>query len=140
MEDYEEVKRYLCPRLSESKAILVTQKCHSFIPFSENHIILKPFYFSLDESLEYVTSVYQITATGLRHTTSGFVTIAYENSWRMGCIETKINNMYRVNFLHPKGPSHSFFYQQPRDILEVPGNTLFAEGGSSNRKSVQLNC
>jgi hypothetical protein len=32
--------------------------------------------------------------------------------------------MYRINFLHPKGPARSFFYPQPRDILVVPGYTL----------------
>ena len=123
-DDYEETKKYLLPRLSESKAIVGTQKFHSFVPFSEHQIIAKPYYFSQDESLKCVTTVYQITPTNLEHIASGFVTVTYENSWWLGCIEGKNHDMYRVNFLHPKGPARSFFYPQPKDVLDVPGNTL----------------
>lgn len=124
-QNYEEIQKFLLPRLNESKAIVGTQKFHSFVPLSENQIIVKPYYFSQDESLECVTEVYQITPTALENITSGFVTVAYDNSWWLGCIEQKDNNnMYRINFLHPKGPARSFFYPQPMDILVVPGYTL----------------
>lgn len=123
-EDYEETKEWLLSRLSESKAIVGTQKFHSYKPHTESQITVKPYHFSLAESLECVTTVNQITPSNLENIAAGFVTVAYDDSWWLGCIEEKHNSMYRINFLHPKGPARSFCYPQPRDLLDVPGNTL----------------
>jgi transposase len=124
--DYEETQKFLLNRFSESKAIVGTQKFHSFVPVSENKIVVKPYYSSQEESLECVTLVDQITPTDLECITSGFVTVAYDNSWWLGCIEEKdaSSNVFKINFLHPKGPARSFFYPQSKDVLVVPGNTL----------------
>lgn len=124
LEDYQETEELLLPRHSEVKAITGTQKFHSFQPHTENQIHVKPYYFSLEGSLEYVTTVNLITPTDLETIHGGFVTVAYDDSWWLGCIEKKTNDIYKINFLHPKGPASSFYYPQPRDVLDVPGKTL----------------
>lgn len=112
--DYEEVKRTLLPRFNESKAIVGTQKLHSFFPISENQLLVKHYYYSVHQFIERVTAVDFITKTDLTKIESGFVTIVYEDSWWLACILAKNNttNEYKVSFLHPKGPASSFFYPQ----------------------------
>lgn len=124
VEDYEEAERKLMSRFVEAKAIVGTQKMHTYIPISENRLITKPFSSSDDMNTETVTTVDYITPTDLEEITSGFVTVEYDKAWWLACILERIGNEFKISFLHPKGPANSFFYPKPSDILIVPGSTF----------------
>lgn len=113
------------PRFNESKTIYGTHKLHTFIPISENRLLTKPFSSSAQIGTEIITKVNYLTPTDLQKIESGYVTVVYDKSWWLACIlQRNDENEFTVSFLHPKGPSPSFCYPKPKDILTVPSNSI----------------
>ena len=124
--EYQDMEKKLALRFSESIPIVGTQKFHSYSPISENKINVKYYQSCSDQFTNTVTAFDFLTTTDILNIKSGFVTIAYDQSWWLACILKKNDDTceFEVSFLHPKGPAASFFYPQPSDILTVPGETL----------------
>lgn len=57
---------------------------------------------------------------------SGFVTAIYDDFWWLGCVLGKNDESQEVtiSFLHPSGPSPSFFYPNKPDVLNVNPRTV----------------
>jgi hypothetical protein len=124
LEEYEEAERKLMPRFVEARAIVGTQKLHTFIPATENKVFTKHFSSSDQMSKQIVTTIDYITPTDLEEIVSGFVTVEYDNAWWLACILERNELDFKISFLHPKGPANSYSYPKPSDILNVPGRTF----------------
>jgi len=49
----------------------------------------------------------------------GFVTCEYDSKWWLGCVLGVEDEHIKMSFLEPHGPSRSFKYPAPPDILSV---------------------
>jgi hypothetical protein len=56
----------------------------------------------------------------------GFVTCLSDGKWWSACVLEVIeaDNLVKLTFLHPNGPSSSFRYPEPHDIRTVPTDNV----------------
>ena len=104
-------------RFELARTIPGTHRLHSFIPLSSDLIEVRDFSGSPDKRKEHVT-----LATGFAvsfNVISGYVTAMYDGFWWLACLVRSMRETeeVEVNFLHPHGPSRSFSYPSPTDLL-----------------------
>lgn len=121
-EEYIETDTFLENRLSKCVTIPGTQKHHAFIPIPliKSKIKVKIFSESIESTTVKVTSalLHRLQITEI----CGYITIFYENNWWVAYVLAKeeSENEVKVSFLHPAGPSTSFSYPSPQDVLWLP--------------------
>jgi hypothetical protein len=57
----------------------------------------------------------------------GLVIYEYDRKWRLVCVLQVNKSEIQLTFLHPSGPSKSFMYLSPPDILWVPVSKVLTE-------------
>jgi len=60
---------------------------------------------------------------------NGYVIVLYDNVWWIAYILEKDaeKSMVCVSFLHPKGPSKSFYFPENGDVLRVPKDNILTK-------------
>ena len=97
-----------------------THQYHAFIPSDENTSKIHVKLFSKDVTSSQEVGIRSPDKLRLKDI-HGYVTIAYEQNWWLGYIieKNEVNDQIKVTFLHPVGPSPSFFYPRKSDILWI---------------------
>lgn len=116
---YEEEDIRMKERKILAKPIIGTQKLHSFIPLDKHRLLVKAYSFSKNSSEE-VTAVQESDDIAFEDVV-GFITCKYDQHWWLGCVlnSNEETQEMQVSFLHPHGPSPSFSYPSPPDILWI---------------------
>ena len=124
-EEYEATRQELESRFQNSRTIPGTRKLHAFIPLGKYLVAVKLYSNSGEcKKVKVVKDEEELELDGL----SGFVTCAYGNEWWLACILSvdPENAEVKVTFLHPHGPTRSYYYPSIPDILSVPITDLLA--------------
>ena len=95
------------------------EKLHSFAPISKSKV--RVIFFSAADT------TWEERVTLNKHdvpleSVAGFVTCLSGGKWWLACVLEAIeaDNLVKLTFLHPHGPSSSFKYPEPHDIRTVP--------------------
>ena len=126
IEQHKEEEETLKHRIITARRIPGTQKLHSFVPLNKNHVQVKAFSFSNNSKIESVTA----EESNLEFTEMvGFLICRYGGHWWLGCVldSDEENQTLKVKFLHPHGPSPSFYYPDIEDILNVPAGDVISK-------------
>jgi len=133
IKEYKESEDQLSSRFQDAKQLEGTQKFHSYIPKSDSEVAVKRF--SSDIRME-KPEIRIVSESAFLHRTckapkvnSGYITAEYDDSWWVACILASNEDIteLRVTFLHPKGPSPSFFYPVIPDIQTIPAGTILMQ-------------
>ena len=118
-QDYEREKNSLGHRFQLSRKIPGTRKFHSFVPILDSTVQVK-FYSLSDVSKKEREDLAKNEIPP--ESITGFVTCLYEENWWLACVleVCSDNKEVKLTFLHPHGPSNSFKYPEPQNILNIP--------------------
>lgn len=121
-EDLDSLRITLNDRFTEATAIKGTRGFHYFEPLSSSSIGMKRV--SSDSEFAIVVAL-QCTPTVslLPNVAEGkFLSIVYDHKWYIGVVQEldRTNDDLLVNFMHPNGPSRSFYWPQQEDLCWVP--------------------
>ena len=107
-------------RLSRAKTIAGTQILHSFVPFNTNSLHVHEYSPSNDAHTENVQVIMAHQSINICDA-KGYATAIYEDAWWLGYVTGSNLEAQEVtlSFLHPHGPSKSFYYPQKPDILTL---------------------
>lgn len=117
-EDYKREEQFLEERFRQSRTIPGTRKLHSIIPTSQSKVNVRAYSAASHFSEERVTvSTREISPESI----VGFVTCFCDRNWWLACVlEVKQDeNIVKLTFLHPHGPSSSFRYPADEDVRVV---------------------
>lgn len=108
-------------RFTKSKTVAGTRSFHQFIPLSTNTLAAKRVSSDNNYALQFNFSDVQTPiADSLK--VNSFVCCKYDSKWYIGLIE--IINLdqgdARIRFMHPAGPSVSFYWPDRVDICWIP--------------------
>ena len=117
-ESYFEEQKVISKRLEQAKTIAGagTQKLHCFVPTSTCVLSVKEFSLASEERSEKAT---YSNADKLEGQLSGYVTVKYSNQWWLAYILNANEDDVTVKFMHPAGPSSSFYFPSHDDICIV---------------------
>ena len=119
-DDYKNAETFLQERFHRSKTIAGTQKLHCFVPLTKNTLFTKVY---SNSSLQKEEKVASVETEGLPiEEINGFVTVAYEEDWWIGCVLNvdEDSGNIKIELLCPRGPSQSFKYPLERNTVVVP--------------------
>ncbi len=121
--EWEEELKVLKPRFAAARTVPGTQKLHCFCPVSQSKLLVKQTSISEISHSENVIAVK--TKIKLEHV-NGYVTVQYDGNWWLGVVMSTDMNMHcaNINFLHPHGPSSSFYFPSPQDQLTVDSSDI----------------
>lgn len=125
-QQYENENNFLQERFSSSCAISGTQKLHAFIPQNNNTLLCK-IYSNSDAGK--IVKVTKEEAEIELEEIKGYVTCIYDKEWWLACV-LSVNydtEEIKINFLHPHGPSSSFYFPEHPDVLQVTANTILTK-------------
>ena len=117
--EYLEQASYLKNRFETTRTIAGTHRLHSFIPILSEIIEVRDFSGCPDKRQERVTIAESSTVSF--SAINGYVTVIYDGFWWLASVIKSMQETeeVEVNFLHPHGPSRSFSYPYPPDLLCV---------------------
>jgi len=116
-EDYKRAETFLQERFQKSRTIPGTQKLHCFVPLTENSLRTKLY---SNSSIQKEERVALIETDGLRmEEINGFVAVAYDEMWWIGCVLDVDENdrNVKIDLLYPHGPSQSFKYPPKHNTI-----------------------
>ena len=117
--DWSDEDSLLQERLSRAKTIAGTQRLHSFVPISTTALHVREYSASCDVYTENV----QVAVSDNVNIcdVKGYATAVYGGNWWVAYVTGTDPEMQEVtlSFLHPHGPSKSFYYPHKPDILTV---------------------
>ena len=116
--EYHEEASLLANRMTTAKTIAGTQKLHFFKPLSLNRLPVATYSTAAIKREEFVTA--QSDGLNLADV-SGYVTAIYDGHWWLASVTnvSTAEEEVHLNFLHPHGPSRSYFFPQRCDTLHV---------------------
>ena len=119
--DWQTEEDLLRERFSIAKTIAGTRRLHDFKPLSKS--ILRAWEFSASSSareVSVVTDNVREVEVELR-AIAGYIAVEYDGKWWIAYVNEIFSqsNKVSVNFLHPHGPSPSYFYPRRPDSLAV---------------------
>ena len=122
-EDYKREKNSLEHRFQQSCTIPGTRKFHSFVPILDSTVQVK-FYSLSDVSKKERVELAKNEIPP--ESIAGFVTCLHEENWSLACVleVCSDNKEVKLTFLHPHGPSISFKYPEPQNILNIPTDDI----------------
>jgi len=117
--EYLEQASYLKNRFETTRTIAGTHRLHSFISILSEIIEVRDFSGCPDKRQERVTIAESSTVSF--SAINGYVTVIYDGFWWLASVIKSMQETeeVEVNFLHPHGPSRSFSYPYPPDLLCV---------------------
>jgi len=118
-DEYLEQVSFLKNRFASTRTIAGTHRLHSFIPISSEIIEVSDFSGCPDKRQERVTMAASSSSTVSFAAINGYVTVLYDGFWWLASVIKSMQETeeVEVNFLHPYGPSRSFSYPSPPDLL-----------------------
>lgn len=120
VEEYEIEACNLKTRFDLARTIAGTHKIHCIRPITQELVEVREFSTSEQVRVERVSlSLSTIPRFVKIATIKGYVTAKYDGHWWLACVIRTIveSDEVEVSFLHPHGPSRSFKYPHPTDIL-----------------------
>ena len=110
-------------RFQLSRTIPGTRKFHSLVPILDSTVQVK-FYSLSDVSKEERVELAKNEIPP--ESIAGFVTCLHEENWWLACVleVCSDNKEVKLTFLHPHGPSNSFKYPKPQNILNIPTDDI----------------
>lgn len=117
-DDYKMQQMSLEQRFLKARTIPGTRKLHTFIPVSQDTLLVKPFSTSSYSRRERITCTEDHLPTEL---IAGFVTCRVGGTWWLACVlQLDLEeNEVKLTLLHPSGPSKSFRYPPAADVATV---------------------
>lgn len=145
-EQYFSEEKLISDRFERAKTIAGTQKLHSFIPISNNSLKVSEYSKSKKFRQEKVVFAQHEAFNGQL---AGYVTARYNDQWWLAYIMEAFPETQEVNvrFMHPAGPSASFYFLTPEDncilhesdlILSVIPTTATSRTYKLSKKEIQL--
>ena len=101
---------------------------HCFIPQNVNTIAFKTVSFNTDFSGEFTFQKNLTEKVHIEVKMMDFVACTYDSKWWIGLVlEVNTNEQdFRIKFLHPSGPSKSFYWPPHEDICWVPSTNYIS--------------
>ena len=117
-EQYEQEAQFLKERFKDTRTIPGTQKLHYFCPLSKEKLTIRTFSSSAEDRQERVSLPQESSNVAAMN---GYVTVVYGCNWWLACVKESIpdNHEVKVTFLHPHGPSSSYTFPEPPDVLTI---------------------
>lgn len=122
--DIENKRKSLETRFECCETIKGTRSFHFFQPATGEVITAKRLSSDTDVCLK--QNIFKNTLPTLEPNIHSFVACVYENNWWIGMIQcfNEVEGDYDVKFMHPHGPSETFFWPQKEDQCPVPAAHL----------------
>ena len=127
--DWQTEEDLLRERFSIAKTVAGTQQLHGFKPLSKS--ILRAWEFSASSSAREASVVKDTVreAEVELRAIAGYIAVEYDGKWLIAYVNEIFpqSNEVSVNFLHPHGPSPSYFYPRRLDSLVVDVDDILVQ-------------
>lgn len=119
-DDIEKKRITLRRRFEMGETIKGTRNFHFFRPVSGEVITAKRL--SSDPEICLKQNIFKNTLPTIEPNIHSFLACVYENNWWIGMVQcfNEVEGDYNIKFMHPHGPSETFFWPQKEDQCPVP--------------------
>ena len=116
--EYEAESKFLAGRFESTRTIAGTHRLHCFKPISKWMLEVGDFSSDANKRQEKIVVDDPVNLINFASIT-GYVTAVYDGFWWVACVVKTFpeSEETEVSFLHPHGPSRSFRYPSPKDVL-----------------------
>ena len=118
--EYETEANFFITRFESTRTIAGTHRFHCFQPISTGMLGARDFSSAATMRQERIVLQLEEPVNVINFASiTGYVTAVYDGFWWVACVDKTFpeSEEIEVSFLHPHGPSRSFRYPSPKDVL-----------------------